>query len=414
MQDTPEALRARQAIIRLARTRSDSFALRQAVADRLRKHIPFDAFCWWTTDPATMFLTTSVAEWWEMPSAECVEIHRNEYLEPDFNKFRDLARSRLPAATLAHATDGKPARSARYRQMMRPDGFEFELRASQVVDGACWGALALYRRGGSPAFERREVEFVSKLGPHLAEGLRTSLLVAAIEDGKASDAPGLLVLDGKGHVTAVTAGAARWVGEIHGSIGRRPAEHRLSEAVWAVASLARSLDQDAGTRLPQARVRTDEGEWLLVHAARMEREGEPSDEVAIIIERARPVQIASLLIRAYWLSDREADVVRAVLQGLSTEQIARTTYMSPYTVQDYLKSVFVKTGVCSRRELVGKLFAEQHWPQYGGGESQLGADGWFAQTSRRLSNPSRPGNREHVSCQRAHIGPGADELAARG
>ncbi|RWM06980.1 helix-turn-helix transcriptional regulator [Mesorhizobium sp.] len=403
MHDTQEALRARQAIIRLAHTRSDSFALRQAVADRLRKHVPFDAFCWWTTDPATMFLTTSVAEWWEMPSAECVEIHRNEYLEPDFNKFRELARSRLPAATLAHATDGKPARSARYRRMMRPDGFEFELRASQAVDGACWGALALYRRGGSPAFERHEVEFVSKLGPHLAEGLRTSLLAAAIEDGKVSDAPGLLVLDGKGRLTAATAGAARWIDEIHGSIGRRPAEHRLSEAVWAVASLARSLDQDAGARLPRARVRTDEGEWLLVHAARMERDG----EVAIIIERARPVQIASLLIRAYGLSDREADVVRAVLQGLSTEQIARTTYLSPYTVQDYLKSVFVKTGVRSRRELVGKLFAEQHWPQYGGGASELGADGWFAQTSRRLSNLGRPGNQ-------AHIAPGAGELAARG
>lgn len=370
----------RQEIVRLAHTRSDSFALRQTVAGWLRKHVPFDAFCWWTTDPATMFLTTSVAEWWEMPSAECLEIHRNEYLVEDFNKFRDLARAQTRAASLATATEGKPERSHRYRQMMRRDGFEAELRAAQVVDGTCWGALALYRRGDSAAFDQREVEFVAGLGPHLAEGLRTCLLAAAIEQQDSSDAPGLVVLDADGHISAVTAGAARWVSEIHGSIGQRPSEHRLSDAIWAVAALARDLeDENEISRLPRARVRTDCGHWLLIHAARLERAGKSNGEVAVMIERARPVQIAPLLIRAYGLSERETDVVTGVLQGRSTEQIAQATYLSPYTVQDYLKSVFEKTGVRSRRELVARIFAEQHWPHYGDGEAPLGADGWFAE-----------------------------------
>jgi DNA-binding CsgD family transcriptional regulator len=388
MGDTQGARRARQEIVRLAHTRSDSFALRQAVADRLRKHVPFDAFCWWTTDPATMFLTTSVAEWWEMPSAECLEIHRSEYLAEDFNKFRDLARAETRAASLVSATEGKPERSRRYREMMRPDGFEAELRASQVVDGACWGALALYRRGDGAAFGQREVDFVAKLGPHLAEGLRTSLLAAAIEQQDSSDVPGLVVLDADGRITALTAGAVRWVSEIHGSVGQRPPEHRLSEAIWAVASLARSLeDGDQISRQPRARVRTDSGEWLLVHAARLEREGQSNGEVAIMIELARPVQIASLLIRAYGLSERETDVITGVLQGRSTEQIAKATYLSPYTVQDYLKSVFEKTGVRSRRELVAKMFAEQHWPHYGDGDAPLDADGWFTQP-RSIGNPA--------------------------
>ena len=379
MHDADRARRARREIVRLAHTRSDSFELRQAVAIRLRKHVPFDAFCWWTTDPATLFLTTSVAEWWEMPSAECLEIHRNEYLEPDFSKFRELARARTPAASLSQATGGKPELSSRYRGMMRPDGFEAELRASQVVDGACWGALALYRRGDSPGFEQREIEFVARLGPHLAEGLRTSLLVAAIDRQDVTGATGLVVLDAEGRITALTAGAARWVDEIHGTVGRRRPEHRLSEAIWAVASLARSLENDDEVpRLPRARVRTQSGEWLLVHAARLEREDDSMGEIAVTIEPARPVQVASLLVRAYGLSERETDVVKGVLQGLSTEQIAEAIYLSPYTVQDYLKSVFDKVGVRSRRELVAKMFAEQHWPHYGDGDAPLDGDGWFA------------------------------------
>jgi DNA-binding CsgD family transcriptional regulator len=378
--DATRARRVSNEIVRLAHTRSDSFELRQTVAECLRRQVPFDAFCWWTTDPATTFLTTSVAEWWEMPSAVCVDIHRNEYLEPDFNKFRELARARTSAASLAHATSGRREESRRYRVLMRPDGFEDELRAAQVVDGACWGALALYRRGESPPFEPHEVEFVARLGSHLAEGLRSSLLADAIERQEGSDAPGLVVLDADGNVAALTAGATRWVDEIHGSAGRRPAEHRLSEAIWAVASLARSLDdENAVPRLPRARVRTEAGEWLLVHAARLERDNGSNGEVAIMIELARPVQVASLLVRAYGLSERETDVVKGVLQGLSTEEIAQAAYLSPYTVQDYLKSVFEKTGVRSRRELVGKVFAEQHWPRYGDGDASLDADGWFAE-----------------------------------
>lgn len=55
--------------------------------------------------------------------------------------------------------------------------------------------------------------------------------------------------------------------------------------------------------------------------------------------------------------------------------------------EDYLKSVFEKTGVRGRRELVAKMFAEQHWPHYGDGDAFLDADAWFAQ-SRSTENPA--------------------------
>jgi DNA-binding CsgD family transcriptional regulator len=102
--------------------------------------------------------------------------------------------------------------------------------------------------------------------------------------------------------------------------------------------------------------------------------GQGPTRVAVILEPALPARITPLLMAAYGLTEREQDVTRLVLQGESTAGIAERLVVSPHTVQQHLKNVFEKTGVRSRRDLVGKVFFSHYEPRVRDNEGRA-ADG---------------------------------------
>ncbi|MGR6920224.1 response regulator transcription factor [[Actinomadura] parvosata] len=56
--------------------------------------------------------------------------------------------------------------------------------------------------------------------------------------------------------------------------------------------------------------------------------------------------------RMAMLSDRERDVVAAIVRGLSNEEIAAALFLSRATVKTYLSRLFLKLGVRDRTQLV--------------------------------------------------------------
>ncbi len=60
-------------------------------------------------------------------------------------------------------------------------------------------------------------------------------------------------------------------------------------------------------------------------------------------------------LRAYHISRRELDVVQCLLDGLTNREISQKLFLSEYTVENHLKSIYKKMGVKSRAHLVGMV-----------------------------------------------------------
>jgi hypothetical protein len=176
---------------------------------------PYDGCCWFTLDPATFLPTCHITEN-SIRDEDVPALARNEYEEEDVNKFSELARHRA-AGILSVATGGQRERSNRYSGILRPNGFEDELRAAFVEEGAAWGGAALYRHPDSPDFEESEAGSVASVGPYIAEGLRRAILISSVTNEPTPEAPGLILLDEDGGVDAMTPAAEGWLRDLAAS-----------------------------------------------------------------------------------------------------------------------------------------------------------------------------------------------------
>jgi DNA-binding CsgD family transcriptional regulator len=329
--------------------------------DALASAVPYYMTpCWFTLDPASLLVTSHHDHGMigELPP----EWLAHEYYEDDFHSLADVARSARGISTLHEATGGDPSRSRGWREHVEPYGAEQELLvALRARTGEAWGMLGLYREPGQPEFDPDELEFLRAMAPHLAEGARRGLLVGEASEPDRPDAPGLVVLDPDWSVESLTPGVERWLCELPD--GDWEAQGKLPPAVLAVAgrALRTAENRDAPGEVALARVLSSEGRWIVLHGASLVANG--ARRAAVIVEPAHPARISPLLMSAYGLTDREQDVTRLVLRGDSTAQIAGELCVSAHTVQQHLKSVFEKTGVRSRRELVGKVFFAHYEPR---------------------------------------------------
>lgn len=347
----------REEIRAVAARRSTWIDFTAAVADKIAAAVPHTASCFHTVDPGTIILTGSVNR-----NVTCSGswLAHHEYVVEDVNKWGFLAHSGRIAGASSLATHGDLDRSERHRSHAGY-GYGDELRVAFVRDGVYWGAAAFLREPDEPWFTESDVATMRVLAETIAVGMQRATSFAPTTPFT-DHGPGVVVFDGSGHAESISPAAERWIAELDEHPAPTvPAE---SKVVQAVGARARSIapDTDPLELSARARVRTRSGRWLLMYGTRLK--GGDAGRTAVVIHPASPHDVAPVVALSYGLTPRECEVVMLCIQGRATKEIARALSLSPYTVQDHLKSIFAKTGVTSRGELVGRIFLDHYAPRW--------------------------------------------------
>jgi DNA-binding CsgD family transcriptional regulator len=347
-------------------------------AAALQSVVPFVAACVSTLDPATTMVSSArKLGALDGRNEQDVMWSQIEYGTDDPTSITTMVKTGHTVVGVHHAMRGVLERSVRMADLLVPH-FEFRDEARTVFadrNGA-WGHISLFRGGDDPAFDVEELDFLASVAPAFTRGFRTGLLAQLSRAETATDTgPAVIVVDARDRIVQSTPGAQAHLSRM----AAIPGMGDPLTSVQALVSGARRFARGETDQMPRVRARTSDGVWLVLHAAPLGGTEDRAGDVVVTIEEARPQEVLDLVAAAFELTAREREVVAIVLRGADTREIAAEMHVSPYTVQDHLKSIFDKAGVASRRELVARVYFDQYVPRMG---AQLAAGGGFAAPAR--------------------------------
>jgi DNA-binding CsgD family transcriptional regulator len=322
--------------------------LRLAVLDEIRSVVAFDAYAWLLTDPETEVGCAPLADVPCLP--ELPRLIRLKYLTP-INRWTQLD---VPVALLGAATEGRLERSLVWRELLAQYGVTDVASVVFRCRYGCWGFLDLWRSAAGSTFNAAEAEFLTAITKPVTEALRrcqaNTFSIAAPAPERAG--PVVLVLSPALDVRAQTPETNEYLRLLlPPEADRQP----IPAGAYNVGAQLLSVEAGIDDHPPSARVHLAAGVWLTLRAARMGT-GAPSDEqdIAVTIEATAPAERLALFGRACALSARELELVGHLSIGSDTRRIAQRMFLSENTVQDHLKSIFVKTGTSNRRTLLAR------------------------------------------------------------
>jgi len=344
--------RCRERLERLADVEQDCDSLRREVIAELRQAIGFERWCAPLVDPDTLIAHTGMGETDHLADMPLLQLHDSSLCEVNNGVMLALGRERV--GCLSAITDGNLARSRRWDESLNHYGTGDELRVVAVDERGCWGRFDLWRDRDDRPFDADDVALVRAASTSLGRALRRATIRSRTNAPKAPLETGILLIGPDLLPRGATATVQAWFRALNPA--GFPYKDGIPSLIWTtVGRLIAAARGEDPARPARIRVRTGDGTWAIVEAARLDA---PDGLLAVNMHAAGVDDILAVTCRAYGLSRRQRELAVLVVQGLDTQTIASKLCISSYTVQDHLKSIFDKIGVHGRLELVTRMFAQ--------------------------------------------------------
>ncbi|MBB5908014.1 helix-turn-helix transcriptional regulator [Actinoalloteichus hymeniacidonis] len=333
----------------LAGTRVSTVRLFEELGSVLPQAVGFDAVCWHDTDPLIGLPTSMVSDTLDPRGiAQALDL---EFTANDVGTVAEMQAKGSRVTTISQVTHGHPERSIRMREQLSGYGFGDELRLRCDIGAGSWGFAAFMREKARGSFTVEEIRFADQANRLITTALRHSHLPrpGAAVPGSAS-VPAVVILGSSNELVAADRPGQRLIAELADSASDVLA---VPTAFPIIAKLARIAEETPDALPAELRVQTRNGHWVVLRGSVLH--GATGPQVAISATAPTAAEIMPVVLNAHGLTPREQLVIREVLGGGSTKEIAKALSLTALTVQDHLKSIFTKFGAHSRGELVARL-----------------------------------------------------------
>lgn len=288
------------------------------------------------------------------------QLHES-YLGDDPFSPVDVARLPAPVGLIGGDDRATPVARAgapghgRAREILTAHGAGCELRLLLRDSRGLWGLLALLRSEGGRAFGPDDAERLARISAPLITLLRRYATAGEPRTARPYLPAGVVIVGADNEVRSLTPEARAWLGEIDPARGLAPEWMPVVAMREITLAARRHLIDPSAPRPVACSPAAFLGRRVAVHAQPLDADG--TGDVAVILQEATGDLLLPVFSAWYGLTARERQIVQHLHSGAAPKQIARSLSVSLHTVNTHVKTVFRKTGVSGRDELLATLGA---------------------------------------------------------
>jgi len=250
-----------------------------------------------------------------------------------------------------------------YREFLQPQSIYHVMVLGLVKHGRPIGVFGLHRRDGAPAFSKKEVIKANLLSPYLSaavQKIRASDRADEREliiDALAADNPhtSVVILDSNGIPICDFGNAADLLQRPPGAGSAAGPLELPGEIIKRCEQMKRTIGgQDDSEFREEFNVEQPGGELLNVRI-RPHDCGAQGLRFLVYLGTGEAGVIQDEQLNRFKLTTRQIDIVKLVSLGMTNPEISDRLCISARTVQNHLRSIYIKVNVHNRTSLVSKL-----------------------------------------------------------